>query len=760
MRRAAPYFLFAVILAIVGFVWFSYQQQLSVQKRNTATPPQPLPSTLNSKAQGFVYATSEGNRTVAELRAKDYREVKNPAHMELDQMELRLFHADGKSFDLVKAAKGDFYPAENRLSSQSEVEVQMAVPAEGIPAGKILAIKAQGASLEIKTGKMLSGGLVEFRFHQEGGEGTGHATGAEYDPQLHELHLLHKSILKWQPKNSTQQPIEVESDEVRYLEKDSKVLLSPWSKMRKADFSLEAATSEVLLEKGVIRHVLALDARGSDKTPKRQVDYAAKTLNVDFTSQGHVEKVIAEDDARLNTRGDNGKTNTTARRIDLFFQVSEKESVLDKALANGKAVIESIPVSKGGVPVGETKILRSESIEMKMRKGGEEIENVQVHAPGTIDFLPNRPTQRKRHMEGERMTIQYAAANQIEIFRSVNVTTRTDPDPDPKAKKGSQPIITSSKDLEARFDPKTGELVRLEQWNDFRYQEGDRRASSERAVQENAANRITLTGKARVWDLTGSTDANEIVLNQTTGEFAANGKVRSIREAEKTAKSAKPAEVTQATADRMEMRESNTKIRYEGNAVMWQGENRLRAPRIDIDRKLGQLRATGGIVHQMIDDKSAQAKKTGVILTNVKSADMAYADKERLVEYHGNVVMTRPGLEVKSAHLRAYLDEDDAERFNEQPSGGIEKAFASGAVTIVETGTQRVRKGNGETGEFYTADSKLVLEGGKPEMVDFVKGVEQRRTTGRQLTWFANSDKLIVDGEAKKPSQSTLQRKR
>lgn len=757
MRRAAPYFLFAVILAVVGLVWFSYQQQLSVQKRNTATPPQPLPSTLNSKAQGFVYATSEGNRTVAELRAKNYREVKDPAHMELDQMELRLFHQDGKSFDLVKAAKGDYYPAENRLSSQSEVEVQMAVPAAGIPAGKILAIKAQGASLDIKTGKMVTAGLVEFRFHQEGGEGSGHATGAEYDPQLHELHLLHQSSLKWQPKASPQKPIEVESDEVRYQEKESKVFLSPWSKMHKAGFSLEAAASEVLLEKGVIRHVMALEARGTDKTPKRQVDYAAKTLNVDFTPEGHVEKVIAEDEAKLNTRGDNGKTNTTARRIDLFFQVSEKESVLEKALAHGKAVIESIPVAKGGVPASETKILRSESIEMKMRKGGEEIENVQVHAPGTIDFLPNRPAQRKRHMEGERMNIQYAAANQIEVFRSVNVTTRTDPDPDPKAKKGTQPTITSSKDLEARFDPKTGELIRLEQWNDFRYQEGDRRAMAERAVQENAANRITLTGKARVWDHTGSTDANEIVLNQKTGEFIAIGKVRSIREAEK---SAKPAEVTQATADRMEMRESNTKIRYEGNAVMWQGENRLRAPRIDIDRKLGQLHATGGIVHQMIDDKSVQAKKTGVILTNVKSTNMAYADKARVVEYHGNVVMTRPGLEVKSAHLRAYLDEDDAERFNEQPSGGIEKAFASGAVTIVETGEQRMRKGNGENGEFYTADSKLVLKGGKPEMVDFIKGVEQRRTTGRQLTWFANNDKLIVDGEEKKPSQSTLQRKR
>ncbi|MFO0508514.1 MAG: hypothetical protein ACK5YZ_00745, partial [bacterium] len=111
MRRASPYLLLTVILGIGGVVWYSYQQRVAVQKRNRIAAPQPLSSTLNSKAEGFVYATSEGNRTVAELRARDYREIKDPPHMQLEEMELRLFHPDGKTFDLVKAARGSFYPA-------------------------------------------------------------------------------------------------------------------------------------------------------------------------------------------------------------------------------------------------------------------------------------------------------------------------------------------------------------------------------------------------------------------------------------------------------------------------------------------------------------------------------------------------------------------------------------------------------------------------------------------------------------------------
>ena len=62
---------------------------------------------------------------------------------------------------------------------------------------------------------------------------------------------------------------------------------------------------------------------------------------------------------------------------------------------------------------------------MYMRPGGEEIERVQAETPGVIDFIPNRPGQKKRHMAGDGITIQYGPANQIQSFSAVSVTTRT-----------------------------------------------------------------------------------------------------------------------------------------------------------------------------------------------------------------------------------------------------------------------------------------------------------------------------------------------
>ena len=117
---------------------------------------------------------------------------------------------------------------------------------------------------------------------------------------------------------------------------------------------------------------------------------------------------------------------------------------------------------------------------MYMRPGGEEIERVQAEAPGTIDFIPNRPGQKKRHMEGDGITIQYGPENQIQSFTATSVTTRTESEP--VKGKAQPPAITSSKGMAAQFEPKTGDLVQLEQWDDFKYQEGDRQAKADRAV--------------------------------------------------------------------------------------------------------------------------------------------------------------------------------------------------------------------------------------------------------------------------------------
>jgi lipopolysaccharide export system protein LptA len=404
-----------------------------------------------------------------------------------------------------------------------------------------------------------------------------------------------------------------------------------------------------------------------------------------------------------------------------------------------------------------------------MRPGGQEIDNLETLTPGSLEFIPNRPTQPHRLMNGEHIWVAYGPKNQIQSFRSINVSTRTDKPKLKDAKEPPPPAFTWSKDMTGEFQPNSSQLSKLEQWNDFRYEEGDRKARAEKAFLDQVKNRIYLTGAARVWDSTGSTSSSAIVLDQKNGDFTADGNVNSVRMPDKKDKKKDSGsggsllaedEPLHAKARRMTSTDDNQQVRYEGNAILWQGANRLQADIVEIDRENEVVKAHGHVISELIDKPKddgkteaaakppAPSKKTGPVFTVVKAPEMVYRDEDRLAHYTGGVVLDRPDMKVRSQELRAFLRDDDND-------SSLDHAFADGKVQIVQAGPTRTRTGTSEHGEYYVDDEKVILKGGQPLLVDSLKG----RTRGEELTWFSKDDRLLVNGVEGQPAKSLLRRK-
>jgi lipopolysaccharide export system protein LptA len=196
--------------------------------------------------------------------------------------------------------------------------------------------------------------------------------------------------------------------------------------------------------------------------------------------------------------------------------------------------------------------------------------------------------------------------------------------------------------------------------------------------------------------------------------------------------------------------------------VAWQGANRVEADRLDIDRDNQVMEAHGKVKSQFVDkdkDKSDDADSEGVpkpkstaapIFTIVTAPDMVYTEDTRIVTYTGGAVLNRPDLTVTAKQIRAYLKDADED-------SSLDKAIADGTVKVVSTSEKlkRTRTGTSEHAEYYADDEKVILTGGKPLLVDSVKG----QTRGKQLTWFANDDRLIVDGaDRANPARSTIRK--
>jgi lipopolysaccharide export system protein LptA len=710
---------------MVAGVAVTYIVRRQVQAGREPSKPSAIPPNLNATApEGWHWAKNIGSHTVVEIRAQAFEQARASSEVKLKGVELKLYDESRKNFDLVKSASATVDFSAGIMSSEGEVEIVMGIPVESARAARLLSIKSSGVNFDIHSGKAETERAASFTFDR----GSGQAVGAMYDPSLRELFLKSEVKLEWSGKV----PMKVESGELSYRETDSHVFLSPWARFTRGTLTMDSGPASVVLEEGIIRKVDAANASGVDRYPKRQVRFGARELHMDLDENGIVQKITGSNEANLLSESATARTTVKAARVDMDFSTANEESVLQKAFATGGASVQSDPIPRPNVLTADTRILRSEVIEVQMRPGGEEIEKMLTHTPGEIEFVPNRKGPRRRWMNAERMTVEYGPQNQVRYFRAVVVKTRTENGP-----------VTTSKDLAAEFDPNTGDLVKLEQWENFRYEEGPRRATANHASMQGAA--MTLTGAARVWDATGSTQADTIKLDEKTGDFDAQGNVASTRQPDKKAKSGamlSGEEALQARAARMSARDKNQLIVYEGSATLWQGADRLQADRIEINRTARTLTAKGQVVSQIMEAE----KGTPII---VRAPELHYREDQQVAHYKGGAVLVRENMNVKGREIRAFLKTD------EKGNSGVDRALAEGAVDILERENGRSRHGTGERAEYYLAEEKVILEGGEARFEDSQRG----STRGRKLTYYAKNDRLLVDGADRQPVESIIRKR-
>src|SRR5579872_216821 len=519
MRRFGPLIVVAILFILAG-VGTTYYSRLKQQLANAPTPPKKLPVGTEGSASDWTYEDTRDGRNRVSIKAKDFKQIEGK--MLLSGVELKLYSKDAKKYDLVKSAHAEFDQKGSELYSDGEVEITMGIAADKAenepPSGRLMSIKTSGVHFDSKTGKSTTDREASFGFDR----GDGKCVGAEYDPNTHELHMKSAVQIVWKGTDPKTKPMTVNTDDLVYKENESKVYLSPRSKLVRDTLTLNAGPALVSLDrKGVIQVVETTNAQGTEHQPKRSLDFASDHLLILF-DDNQVQKITGTQNAKLVSSSDNGVTTMTSDRVDMDFDTSTKDSILKTAVSTGHSVAVSKPQVKSGDPP-ETRILKSDVINTNMKPGGQEIEAVETGGPGSLEFVPSRPNQPHRWMNGDKIWMTYGAQNQLQTFRSVNVSTRTEKPKKPTDKQTPAPALTWSKELTAHFQPNSSQIVKLEQNTDFRYEEGDRRAKSNRAVLDQPKNVIDLIGAARVWDPTGSTDSDHIVMNQQSGDFSADG---------------------------------------------------------------------------------------------------------------------------------------------------------------------------------------------------------------------------------------------
>jgi len=749
--------LLLALVLMLGAVSATYFRQKRRQAKHEPRPPANLPTNTEVSATTWVWRKDEATHGIVEVRAKRFRQLTGPSLVEIEDVEVLVYKNDGQDLDRVRTPKAQFDDDKGTLYSDAGVDIELGLSVAGPPHGHQLKIHSSGVTYEAKTGKAYTTRAAYFQFD----EGDGTSVGASYDPTLAKLEMDSQVELHWRGKNPQGEPMKIETGQATYMEKDAYVLLGPWSRLTRGSTVVEAGEAVVTLnDEGTIDQIETTQAHGTDNQPGRQLQYSAGRLHVKLTPKGEMEKLSGEPDARLLSVTDAARTNVSCTRVDLEFDTSASGSPLKQAVTSGNTVLEAVPLPRPGVQLPETRVLHTDRAVLKMRPGGKELETVESVTPSHLDFLPNRAGQRHRTLDASSLFVAYAADNVMQWLRAENAVTRTDPEPPPPAKPGEKPkkpgdpVLTRSKLLKADFD-KSGELAHIEQSGDFTYQEGERRARANRGALEQARNIITLDQNARMWDSSGTTSADHIVMDQKSGDVAADGNVVSVRMPDRQGSSSAMLsndEPMQATAARMRATDRNHLFHYEGQAVAWQGSNRVWGDAIDIDRTARRLSANGHVRTRFMEKKkkedgaatdgagkaAAQPTPGAPTFVTVEAAALVYTESDRVAVYTGGTHLVRPGMDVKGSEIRAFLNDAKAD-------SSLDHAIADGHVSILRTEPDRTLTGTGEHCEYYTQGERIFMKGGHPVLVDSVRGT----TKGSELTYYVDDDKLIVNGEKK-----------
>jgi lipopolysaccharide export system protein LptA len=722
--RWALLFLLAAVIAIVVAGYYLQQQR---NRLLAPAKPLPLPIELNSLAKNWTWSHSTKDRPQVEARAGNFRQIRESSRFELDDVELRIFSQAGDSYDLVRSSKAQFDQPAERLYSEGEVTITLALPAHGPPepGRRYTEIRTSGLTYDNKSGVSETDRPVSFRFE----DGAGRSTGALYDSANRYL---------WMKRDAevTSGEVRIRAGEMHYREAENKIELRPWSRLDRGGQSVEAGPATLHLESGVVTRIEAEHGTGRDLRPGREVEFRSAWMEVLFNPQRTVESAKGLGGAEVVSRTASGVTKMSGQRVDLEFHTppGASESQLTVAWLRDQARIESQPAPAPAGAQPEARVLTSEMVKLVMRPGGEDVQSVETLSAARLDFVPSQPAQWRRVLTSERMWAQYRPGNHLDTLRAFGkVHLRSDP---PAELKPASPRLTWSDDMRE-----------LRQWSNFRYQEGPRQAVAKGARFDVAQDQVTLQEKARVWDEAGQTSAGLLVLDQKQDRFQAEGEVNSthLEKASGAAKKPPASEAlfasdrpVHATAHRMEARQGNRFVDYRGAARLWQDANSIRAEEILLDRQDKTLTARGGVVSVLVEGEEP-ARRTVTITADT----LVYTDPDRKAFYSGNVRLRRDRMTVRCLQLEAWLRPSGEEQ---KERSRLERALARGRVEVVEVAAEQrpARRGYAEEAEYFSAEEKVTLRGGFPTVEQPGRGF----TRGSELTYYINDDRLLVSGQA------------
>ena len=487
--------------------------------------------------------------------------------------------------------------------------------------------------------------------------------------------------------------------------------------------------------------------------------------------QGHtllgddITAFLTEDDERmtrmelrghaqiLGKPGGSGPQDMRANDIDLAY--AEDGRTLQSARLIENASMQ-LPGNKGT----SGRRIAGKAIDVTMAPDGSTVTNLSANENVQVDLPADGETPARRIRSASLVATGAGEGIQAATF-SGNVEYR-----ETRAARGKVAAVdrtAKSSRMDLKTKPGFGDIEQASFHTDVRFTDGTRTtAEAPTAVYVIGQDRLDLSpgegDKGRgphVSDGRISVEARTISMTLTTQVMKADTNVRTVMMQAKAAKTdaavkmpsmLKQDQPVNVKSNRLNYDGAESVAVYDGNARLWQDDTTIRADKITLNDKTGNLHATGNVVTSMVLTEpgaktAAGGKPTSASQpTNTTAEDLLYEDARHRATYTGKAHMSGPNGDVTAAKIELFLAEQ---------GGQLERAEADGNVVS----RQDLRRAYGQHLTYHAKDESYTMTGSPVKVYDDTPP-DCRVTEGAVATFQRSGSASSVRGSEAFPHKS------
>ena len=561
--------------------------------------------------------------------------------------------------------------------------------------------------------------------------------------------LFQKDADRFELKNGVEiitvednQPTTIKANNAIYEQANGKIFLDGNAEITQGNSYIKGdnLTAQLFPNKKLQNAYAKGNAYLKQSTPERTTEVSGNELNAVFGDDQLLQNAnaIGAANAVLIPAQANEYSKVTLSAPN-SVKVNFQKGLLDQMQTDGRTTI--MMNAPSGKPDAANKKLTADAVKTVFNASGKDLAKAEAvgNAELYIEPLNAAPDNYKTTINAPRFDCDFfetgnnakncAATGKSKVVRVPTVKSEN---------RGTQTLLADK--LNAAFNQQTQDVQQFDAIGNTKFSELDRNGIAGQISFSANDEIVRLRGdEPTVFDSRARAKAGEIDWDTRNEKSVLRGNVSTTYYSQGKTGGATPFGATNSpvfiTAGEANFDHKTEVGVYTGNARAWQENNYIRADKLILQQKQGQLFGEGAVQSLLYDAKKTENGKESNVPVFASADKMMYVHDKNLLRYEGNVDI-RQGTDRIVAGVANVIMNDKNE---------VSETVAENNVVI----TQPNRKAAGNYAQYTAADEKVILRGNPATVEDSENGSSQ----GAQMTVFLREKRVV--GESKTEQNNT-----